>query len=400
MGKWRMVRLGDVLDIGSSKRVFQSEWRDKGVPFYRAREIVKLACDGYVDNKLFIDETMYNDYARKYGIPSEGDIMVTGVGTLGVCYIVKSSDRFYFKDGNILWFKKKVPVNSKYIISLFDTSYIKEQIQRNSSGTTVGTFTISTANKIQIPLPPLSVQEKIADVLDRASALVEKRKAQIEKLDLLVKSQFVEMFGDFITTGDRWNVVLLGQNADIVSGVTKGRKLSEDSIKIPYLRVANVKDGYLDLSEVKTIFATSNELSRYQLKNNDVLMTEGGDPDKLGRGAIWNEQISPCIHQNHIFRVRLNEAVIHPVYFTQYLLQPYTKRYFLRSAKQTTGIASINMTQLKKLPIYVPPHSLQTQFASFVGQVETQKSLLQQSLAKLEQNYKSLMQKCFRGEIV
>ena len=101
------VKISDLYDVGSSKRVFQSEWRDSGVPFYRAREIAKLASDGYVDNDLFIDEELYNAYSERYGKPQPGDIMITGVGTLGVCYIVKPNDRFYFKDGNILWFKQK-----------------------------------------------------------------------------------------------------------------------------------------------------------------------------------------------------------------------------------------------------------------------------------------------------
>ena len=86
---WEIKTLGDFYEITSSKRVFKSEWKDKGVPFYRAREIVKLSEYGFVDNELFISEEMYNQYAKKYGIPKEGDIMVTGVGTLGACYLVK-----------------------------------------------------------------------------------------------------------------------------------------------------------------------------------------------------------------------------------------------------------------------------------------------------------------------
>ena len=94
---WEIKTLADLFDIGSSKRVYESQWRNSGVPFYRAREIVKLSREGFVDNELFIDEDLYNEYANKYGIPKCGDIMVTGVGTLGVCYIVKENDKFYFK---------------------------------------------------------------------------------------------------------------------------------------------------------------------------------------------------------------------------------------------------------------------------------------------------------------
>jgi len=112
---WREKQLGDLFDITSSKRVFEVDWKREGVPFYRAREIVKLAEQGFVDNELFISEEMFDRYSVKYGIPVEGDIMVTGVGTLGICYVVQKSDRFYFKDGNIIWLKKKSESDSRFV---------------------------------------------------------------------------------------------------------------------------------------------------------------------------------------------------------------------------------------------------------------------------------------------
>ena len=145
-------KLSNLYDIGSSKRVFQSEWREKGVPFYRAREIARLSEDGYVDNELFIDEDLYEEYTEKYGRPQPGDVMVTGVGTLGVCYVVKPRDKFYFKDGNILWFKQKAPdrIMPEYLVKAFESKEVKDFISKNSSGTTVGTFTIQTANRMEI----------------------------------------------------------------------------------------------------------------------------------------------------------------------------------------------------------------------------------------------------------
>lgn len=322
-------------------------------------------------------------------------VLVAGNGDLNVKYYFGKFDAY--QRTYIIESIDKRTLDTRYLFYFLD-KYV-EKLREQAIGGVIKYIKLGYLTDAQIPLPPLPVQRQIANVLDRASALIEKRKAQIAKLDLLMKSQFVEMFGDFTLTGNKWRVTLLGQNADIVSGVTKGRKLGGESTEIPYLRVANVKDGYLDLSEIKTIPATASEIDKYCLQNKDVLMTEGGDPDKLGRGAIWGGQISTCIHQNHIFRVRLDMTIINPLYFTYYLQQPYTKQYFLRSAKQTTGIASINMTQLKGLPVHIPPLDLQNEFAALVERVETQKALLQKSLAKLELNYKSLMQKCFSGEI-
>ena len=162
-------KLSNLYDIGSSKRVFQSEWREEGVPFYRAREIARLSEDGYVDNELFIDEDLYEEYTEKYGKPQPGDVMVTGVGTLGVCYVVKPEDKFYFKDGNILWFKQKAPdrILPEYLVKAFDSKEVKDFISKNSSGTTVGTFTIQTANKMEISLPTLDHQKEIIERISK-----------------------------------------------------------------------------------------------------------------------------------------------------------------------------------------------------------------------------------------
>ena len=157
---WEIKMLGDLFDITSSKRVFECDWKKEGVPFYRAREIVKLAQQGFVDNELFISEEMFSRYSKKYGIPAEGDIMVTGVGTLGICYVVKRDDRFYFKDGNIIWLKKKTEADSRFVEYAFQSDYLRSQID-NSVGATVGTYTIIKAKNTRIPIPPISEQRRI-----------------------------------------------------------------------------------------------------------------------------------------------------------------------------------------------------------------------------------------------
>ena len=155
---YEIKMISELFDVGSSKRVFESEWRESGVPFYRAREIVKLSQDGHVKNDLFIEEEMYEQYKKKYGIPKANDMMVTGVGTLGVCYIVKESDKFYFKDGNILWFKNKGLCDVRFIKDQYDTDYVREQISTNANVSTVGTYTITNANNTRVVVPPLVEQ--------------------------------------------------------------------------------------------------------------------------------------------------------------------------------------------------------------------------------------------------
>ena len=239
-------------------------------------------------------------------------------------------------------------------------------------------------------------QKSIAEILSKMDSLISLRKQQLAKLDELIKARFVEMFGDVLLNSMQWPEKTLERMADIVSGITKGRKTTETDLQeVPYMAVSNVKDGYIDWTTVKTILATKQEIEQYRLMPDDILMTEGGDPDKVGRGAIIKVPLKNSIHQNHIFRVRLNEQEILPSFFAEYLRHQKAKRYFLGCAKQTTGIASINMRQLRALPTLVPPLSLQKQFAAFVERVDQQKQTVQQSLEKLELMKKALMQEYF-----
>lgn len=255
---------------------------------------------------------------------------------------------------------------------------------------------VSKLETLSIEIPNISEQNKIAQTLYKVEQLVNFRKQQLAKLDELVKARFVEMFGDVLLNSMQWPEKTLENMANIVSGITKGRKTAEaDLQEVPYMAVSNVKDGYIDWTTVKTILATRQEIEQYRLMPDDILMTEGGDPDKVGRGAIIKVPLKNSIHQNHIFRVRLDEQEILPSFFAEYLRHQKAKRYFLGCAKQTTGIASINMRQLRALPTLVPPLSLQKQFAAFVERVDRQKQTVQQSLEKLELMKNALMQEYF-----
>jgi type I restriction enzyme M protein len=192
---WKKVKLGEVCKIGSSKRVFESEWKDSGVPFYRAREIVKLAKNGFVDNELYISEKMFDDYSKKYGSPKEGDLMVTGVGTLGICYLVKKEDKFYFKDGNIIWLRDFNDLaDSRFVKYLFEDDFVKNQIKASATGGTVGTYTITNANNTIIPLPPIKVQKDIVEKIDFERRVIDSTKGFIPVLEQKIKDRIAKLW--------------------------------------------------------------------------------------------------------------------------------------------------------------------------------------------------------------
>jgi restriction endonuclease S subunit len=182
---------------------------------------------------------------------------------------------------------------------------------------------------------------------------------------------------------ENYPIVPLEELCDLCSGITKGRKIdSTVTVEVPYVAVANVQDGSLKLDNVKTIEATPEEINRYRLLPGDLLLTEGGDPDKLGRGAIWNGEISSCIHQNHIFRARKASQHVDMEYLAHLVSSPYGKRYFLRQSKQTTGIASINMGQLKRFPVPLPPLEEQRRIAAILDKASSIQSAAAERAAR------------------
>lgn len=179
-----------------------------------------------------------------------------------------------------------------------------------------------------------------------------------------------------------WTRVRFEDVALTTGGVTLGRKLGDrQAITLPYLRVANVKRGELDLGIIKEVTIAEDEIKRYALRENDLLMTEGGDWDKVGRAAIWRGEIPICLHQNHVFRSRMRSTEISPVWFERYFNSPNGRRYFESASKQTTNLASINMRQVRGCPIPFPPLAEQRRIVAKVDELMALVDTLEVQLA-------------------
>ena len=274
-------------------------------------------------------------------------------------------------------------IDQQYLYYYLKSSATLYRIKEVATGSVRDNLRLSMLYDFMIELPSLDVQRQIVSNLDLLASIIQQRNQQLTKLNELIKARFVEMFGDMLLNSLEWPEKPLEGLADIVSGITKGRKTTETGlIEVPYMAVSNVKSGYIDWTTIKTILATKQEIEQYRLMPDDILMTEGGDPDKVGRGAIIKNPLKDSIHQNHIFRVRLDKSELLPAYFAEYLQHQKAKRYFLGCAKQTTGIASINMRQLRALPVLIPPLPLQNQFADFVAKVDKSKLFVGSAAAR------------------
>lgn len=193
--------------------------------------------------------------------------------------------------------------------------------------------------------------------------------------------------------------------AETVGGITKGqkRRLTDILRTVPYLRVANVQRGYLDLSEMKDIQATEEEINDLRLQPNDILFNEGGDRDKLGRGWIWEGQIAECIHQNHVYRARLITSDVEPR-FVSYFANSAGRRYFMDEGKQTTNLASINLTKLRAFPVPTPPSTEQRRIvAELQRQLEYCDFVVQScelGVKRASRLRQAILKRAFEGKLV
>ena len=272
-----------------------------------------------------------------------------------------------------------------------------KKVAERSSGARMPRADMDFVLSLPIGLPAMEEQRRIVDLLARAEGIVRLRREARRKAAELIPAIFLDMFGDPVTDPDAWPRAPLSAVAEVISGVAKGRRLAADeAVELPYMRVANVKDGYLDLADVKTIEIKRSEVEKLLIRPGDLLMTEGGDPDKLGRAALWAGEIEACVHQNHVFKVRSDCARLSPVYLRALAGSAYGKAYFLSVAKKTTGIASINKTQLSAFPVPLPPMPLQHAFEQRVQSAESILIQQAQALAKATAAFDALLARAFR----
>jgi len=271
----------------------------------------------------------------------------------------------------------------------------------------------------QLPTLDRPEQTKIAEVLSTVDRAIEQTEALIAKQqriktglmqDLLTKG--IDEHGNLRSEATHefkdsplgripveWEVIQLSQIADISSGLTLGKTHSgPNTIELPYLRVANVQDGYLDLSDVTMIRVPNSFIAKYQLLVGDVLMNEGGDFDKLGRGTVWRGEIDICLHQNHVFKVRPYLEQLESEYLAAVSASPYGKAFFMLASKQSTNLASINSTQLKSFPIPLPALSEQKALVELVRAHSETLESSQQERRKLESIKTALMQDLLTGK--
>lgn len=277
-------------------------------------------------------------------------------------------------------------IERRLALRIFENKYFQKYLSTFGNGilehrAAIGWDDIKNA---YVAIPPFTEQQAILNFLDHETAKIDALIEKQQQLIQLLKEKRQAVISHAVTKGlnpnapmkdsgiewlgevpAHWGVKRLKQIAVLQSGIAKGKDNSDrTTIDVPMLRVANVQDGYFDLSEVDTIDIEPSNLSRYLLRNGDVLMNEGGDNDKLGRGAVWRSQIDPCIHQNHVFAIRPFD--VEPEWLELVTSSSYAKFHFYRLAKQSTNLASISSTNIKETPLTLPPLKERLEILSYI----------------------------------
>ncbi|MEO7864034.1 MAG: restriction endonuclease subunit S [Nitrospirales bacterium] len=353
-----------------------------------------------------------------------GDLLITKDGTIGkVAYVTNCPEKAVLNSGVFLLRCADGSYNHRFLYHLLRSSLFDEFLRLNLAGSTINHLYQNVFERFSFPIPKPEVQKGITAVLDTVDSQIEQTEALIAKYQQIKAGLMHDLFTRGVTPDGHlrptykqaphlykesphgwipkeWSLEKLGSLAEIVSGVTLGMESeTNNDLEVPYLRVANVQDGFFDLAEVKTIRVSRSEFEKLQLRKGDVLMNEGGDFDKLGRGSVWNEEIAPCIHQNHVFRVRPTLSVLRSHYLAFWSQSEFGKKYFVLNSKQSTNLASINSSQLNRFPVAVPSNKEQCAIESRIFSMIERVTSLSDEALKLQLLKQGLMQDLLTGRV-
>jgi len=390
---WVMKPISDVLNVVERPIKMVGDHQYRRVTVKRRHGGIELR-----DVQLGADIKVKNQYLIKAGdfLVSERQIVH------GACGIVPSNLEGALVSNEYLVLESSDGFSTRYFNYLVQLKEYAKLFLLCSQGVDIEKFLFKPKDwlKKRIPVPPSLEQEKIAAIIMAVDDKLSIIGRQIETAQTLKHGLMQNLFNQGLGALDaeKWPVELLSEVAEIRTGIAKGKKGLNEPMQLPYLRVANVQDGHIDLAEVKTIEVELAQVDRYALQPGDVLMTEGGDIDKLGRGDVWEGQISPCLHQNHVFAVRPVSERLDSYYLAALAASDYGRKYFMSCAKRSTNLASINSSQLKAFPVLLPPLAIQEKIAKVVSAANAKIAILEEKQTVYQTLKRGLMQKLLTGE--
>ena len=407
---WMWVRFGNVVNIVSARRVHQSDWKKEGVPFYRAREIAKLASDGFVDNELFISPELYKEFSKS-GVPQSGDLMVSAVGTLGKTYVVKDKDKFYYKDASVICLENYGHILPEYLKYIMSSEMMMRQIRSNSGGTTVATLTMVRMAQYIFPLPPLAEQKRIVAKIEELLPLVDRYEQAWTKLENFnrrfpedmkksilqqaIQGKLVEQRPEEGTAQELYAQIQAEKQRLIKEGKLKKEKPlpeiteEEKPFEIPegwmwvrlgsllhfidtgksfkcdevspndnqcgIIKVSAVTWGTFQENESKTCYSNDSWVEAYAIHPNDFLICRANTAALVGGCVIVDNISKRLMLSDKVLRLHYTNLV-YPRYVLWALRTPLARNQFGKAATGTSeSMKNISQDTIRRLTIPLPP---------------------------------------------
>lgn len=407
---WETVKLGDCCEITSSKRIFYSEYADNGVPFYRSKEIIERSQGQSISEPLYITNQRYDEIKNKFGVPVPGDMLLTSVGTIGIPYIVKETDEFYFKDGNLTWFRNFTNKLCARYLYYWVTSKEGTGVLNNTTiGSSQKALTISALKNIEVTVPPIETQRRIADILSAYDDLIENNRKQIKLLEEAAQRLYKEWFVDLRFPGH--------EHTKIVGGVPEGWEKRKLLDSFGYVRGKSysskdiAEEGpvlMVNLKNIRSFGGYNRNAEKYyvgEFKESQLLcagdIVMGVTDMTQERRLVGHVAIIPRLHKPAIFSTDLIK------------LEPKSiPKYFLYSALQYGGISKqiaplangVNVLHLKpeamnNLEMLIPDISLMKQYQQVFGTLQKKIEILSEQCDLAIQARDRLLPKLMNGEI-
>jgi type I restriction enzyme M protein len=369
--KFCQIKLNDICEITSSKRIYKRDYVNSGISFYRTKEIVELSNNIPIQSELFISEKKYNSIKNDFGIPIIRDILLSAVGTIGISWIVPNNNKFYFKDGNLLWLKN-IKENSFYVKIVLDFIF-KYGIGLETTGSAYKALTIEKLKELKIPLPPKDIQEKIVSEIE---VLEKNEKNAVDKIEEL-KIDIAKIISNVHKTKKE----NLGNIATIIAGQSPESKYyNEIENGLPFYQgKLDFTDTYLSSAKVWTTKITKEAIK------GDILMSV--------RAPVGDVNLNPydkiCIGRG-LCVIRTSGKLL------QHFLWTYLKSIkeeIVQSGNQGATFKAITKSQIETLKIPLPPLSEQKQIVSEIEKIESQIAKLEKSIAEVPQQKEVILKK-------
>lgn len=356
---WKITQLGNICDISSSKRIFASEYKTSGIPFYRGKEIIEKFNKKPISTELFISPERFNEINNKFGVPKEGDILLTSVGTLGIPYLVGNED-FYFKDGNLTWFKQFKSCNSRFLFFWFQSPFAKHQIETKSIGSTQKALTIDILKSFTIHLPPIKVQNKIVAILSSIDDKIELNNKINRNLEAQAQAIFKSWFidfepfknGKFIDSElgripEGWKVESIYSISEVIYGAPFSSNLfNNKQLGTPIIRIRDLPN------EASNTYTTESHPKGYLIKQGDIVVGMDGE----FKAYLWGGDNAWLNQRICVFKSKLNVSTA----FVMFSIVPLLNE--VESSELATTVIHLGKNDIDRFKIILPKLNILKEF--------------------------------------